>query len=105
VKIETQVGVSADKYNVTDLGAVLTNKIRLYCISTAAQGILEWKVFGSIQENVPLKSTVSVVTSIAKGAKSTVQVKALDAKGNPVANYQFKLDVSVNNQIDNKQEV
>ena len=105
VKIETQVGVSADKYNVTDLGAVLTNKIRLYCISTAAQGILEWKVFGSIQQNVPLKTTVSVITPIAKGAKSTVQVKALDAKGNSVADYQFKLDVSVNKQIDNNKEV
>jgi carbonic anhydrase/acetyltransferase-like protein (isoleucine patch superfamily) len=104
MKIETQVGVSPDKYNVTDLGAVLTNKIRLNCISTAASGILEWKVFGLIQENVPLKSTVSALTPLAKGAKSMVQVKAIGANGIPVSGYQFKLDVSVNNQINNNRE-
>jgi carbonic anhydrase/acetyltransferase-like protein (isoleucine patch superfamily) len=97
-------GILADQYNVTTFSPVLTNKIRVYFVSTAAQGILEWKVFGTLQENIPSRSTATRSGEFTKGAESTITLIAKDASGNPVQGYNFSLNVHVLNDISSTQE-
>ena len=63
VRVESTVGVEADKYNVTDL-SVVTNKLRLHFIATEAQGILEWKVWGTPVPTVLEQAPVESITAL-----------------------------------------
>jgi carbonic anhydrase/acetyltransferase-like protein (isoleucine patch superfamily) len=92
-------GVLADQYNATSFSPILTNKIRIYCISSAAQGILEWKVFGVVAENIPTKTTISINKILAKGSSSLITVNAKDANGNAVQGYNFEVEARVSNAI------
>ncbi|HPR33215.1 MAG TPA: hypothetical protein PLK12_14040, partial [Prolixibacteraceae bacterium] len=87
-------GVLPDQYNQTTFPPVLTNKIRLFCISTAAQGILEWKVYGERQENVPEKSILRISQPLTKNETTTF---ALQAKSGslPVPGYTFVVKAKV----------
>ena len=105
VKNPVGYGVEKDMYNVTVFDTVLTNKIRLNFISIAAQGILEWKVFGMQGEQVPDKSTATISDSLAHGKTSTVTLTAIDATGNRVEGYSFKVNFDIENNISVTNEI
>ncbi|HPS13340.1 MAG TPA: DUF6055 domain-containing protein, partial [Prolixibacteraceae bacterium] len=97
-------GVLADQYNVTTFSPFLTNKIRVYCISTIAQGILEWKVYGEQQDNIPSKSTATLSGSLTKGSESQLMLVAKDGSGKPVKGYSFHVNLQILNAITDTQE-
>ncbi|MFZ5942068.1 MAG: DUF6055 domain-containing protein [Bacteroidota bacterium] len=97
-------GTEADQYNHTSFDPVLTNKIRVYMISTIATGILEWKVWGQEGEQVPVNSSLEASGTLQPGAGTQFILTAKDNSNNPVAGYVFKLDASVNNELPASQE-
>ncbi|MBN1924904.1 MAG: T9SS type A sorting domain-containing protein [Prolixibacteraceae bacterium] len=97
-------GVASNQYNVTTFPPVLTNKIKLFCISQAAQGILEWKVFGVPQENVPDEAYARVNQPLSKNVTTTVTVSAISASL-PVGEYQFYIDIEVKNNLEINDEI
>lgn len=88
-------GIEADQYNITTFDTILTNKIRIHAISTIATGILEWKVWGSVGEQIPTGSTCVIDQMLAKGTTSTITVIARDEENNPVMDYVFRLNVEI----------
>lgn len=98
-------GTQADKYNITTFDKLLTNKIRLYCISTAAQGILEWKVWGKPGEQIPSLSTYSIEPALEKGKTSKITLKAMSSGEIPVSAYVFKLDATITNLLSTVNEL
>ncbi len=97
-------GVEPDKYNVTSFNPIITNKVRISFISIAAQGILEWKLFGYIAEGVPVFSIVTIDNPLSGGNKSIITAKAIDSKGKPVSNYKFQITVQVDDYLDGEKE-
>lgn len=93
-------GVLPNQYNVTTFSPVVTNMLRLHFISVLAQGILEWKVFGTVAESFPANSTSSIAPDLEKGKTSTIALKALDSNKQPMPNYRFMLDVTIVNDIE-----
>ena len=93
-------GVESDKYNITIFNPVITNKVRLSFISVAAQGILEWKVFGQVADNVPVLSVVTINNPLTKGNKSIITAKAVRLPENPVSGYKFQVTVQVDDYLD-----
>jgi carbonic anhydrase/acetyltransferase-like protein (isoleucine patch superfamily) len=92
-------GVLPDQYNTTTFSPVLTNKIRIYCISTAAQGILEWKVFGTKVDNVPVQSAAIADKALAPGVASVITLTAVNDEGIKLPGYNFILDVKITNKL------
>lgn len=97
-------GILADQYNVTTFDTVLTNKIRVNCISTIGTGILEWKVWGSEGEQVPLASTISIDAPLSKGGTTSVTLSATENGGAAVSGYVFKLDVQIIDEMSDNLE-
>lgn len=98
------LGVKGDQYNTTTFDTILTKQIRISFVSTAAQGILEWKVFGEIGEQLP-EGSVSYTASLVKGDTTTIRVYARQSISKPIEGYQFKLDVTINNAVSLTDEV
>ncbi len=92
-------GILADQYNITTFDKLLTNKIRLYCVSKAAEGILEWKVWGKAGEQIPSLSTFTIDQPLAKGTTSRITLNATNASKVPVSGYVFKLDATITNLL------
>jgi carbonic anhydrase/acetyltransferase-like protein (isoleucine patch superfamily) len=92
-------GVLPDQYNTTTFDPVLTNKIRLYCISTAAQGILEWKVFGTVVEDAPVGLSLVPDVPLSPGTTTTFTITAKNGKGAVIPGYQFYVDVDIINEL------
>jgi len=98
------LGVKGDQYNTTTFDTILTKQIRISFVSTAAQGILEWKVFGETGEQLP-EGSVSYAASLVKGDTTTIRVYARQSISKPIEGYQFKLDVTINNAVSLTDEV
>jgi hypothetical protein len=97
VKNPVGYGVTKDTFNVTTFDTILTNKIRLNFVSLSAQGIIEWKVFGSLGEQVPIKSRIEIDTPLALNDTSLITLTALDKDSLPVIGYIFKFDATIKN--------
>ncbi len=69
VRSDSQVGVSANMYNTTTL-EITTNKIRMNFIATDAQGILEWKVWGTPVPTVLEQSLIESITVLPEAENS-----------------------------------
>ena len=98
-------GFEVDKYNTTAFDTILTNQIRLNFVSTAAQGILEWKIYGEKGEQIPYRSTVSYSQVLKKSTTSTYTVRAYDKTNKIVPGYVFKLDAFVIKSLPQDSEV
>ncbi len=98
-------GIAADRYNETACTPVLTNKIRVNMVSTISTGILEWKVWGVLGEQVPMESTSTIDIPLAKASTSNVLVTARKNALETVSGYVFKADINVKNDISNQTEV
>jgi len=96
-------GIS-NRYQSFDFETVLTNRIRINMTSSIATGILEWKVWGSLGEQVPVKSTSSIDQALAKGSKSHIVLAAKNLDGTLVSGYQFKCDIILKNNLTENQE-
>lgn len=88
-----------DQYNVTTFTPVLTNKIRVHMVSTVSTGILEWKVWGQLGEQVPEKSTHEINLPLEINSTSEVILTAKNSLSEPVQDYIFKIDLEMNNEI------
>lgn len=98
------LGVKGDQYNVTTFDTILTKQVRLSFVSTAAQGILEWKVYGETGEQLP-EGSVSYAATLVKGDTTSIRVYARHSITKPIESYQFKLDVTINNAVTQTDEV
>jgi hypothetical protein len=98
------LGVKGDQYNTTTFDTILTKQVRLSFVSTAAQGILEWKVFGETGEQLP-EGSVSYAATLVKGDTTTIRVYARHSLTKPIEGYQFKLDVTINHAVTQTDEV
>jgi hypothetical protein len=92
-------GTKQDQYNVTTFTPVLTNKIRVHMVSTVSAGILEWKVWGQLGEQVPERSTHEIDLPLEKNITSEVVLTAKNSLFEPVQDYIFKLDLEIKNEI------
>lgn len=97
-------GVLANQYNVTSFSPVVTNQVRLHFISTLAQGILEWKVFGIVAQSFPMNALAEINPQPEKGKTSVVTLKAIDANNKPMSAYQFLFDLEIINEIETENE-
>ncbi|MFZ5941827.1 MAG: DUF6055 domain-containing protein [Bacteroidota bacterium] len=87
-------GVQPDQYNITLFDTILTTKIRLNFISTRAQGILEWKVFGEEGiQTIPYTTVYEINPALGKGTTSTVLLAARNAEGLPLSGYSYVLNI------------
>lgn len=98
-------GTEADQYNITTFSPVLTNRIRVHMISTIATGILEWRVWGELGEQVPVGTSIEIDRALSKNDTSEVIIVAKDDAFNPVPGYIFILDIEVKNDIPDIAEV
>ncbi|MDP4277296.1 MAG: hypothetical protein Q8914_06640, partial [Bacteroidota bacterium] len=97
------LGLDPDKYDTTTFDTILTNQIRLYFVSTVAQGILEWKVYGEKGEQIPSSSYASLA-KLAKNDTIPITVRAVASTGKAVAGYQFKADVNITDNVKQTKE-
>ncbi len=98
-------GTDPDRYNVTAFTTVLTNKIRVHMISTIATGILEWRVWGELGEQVPQGTSIEIDKELTKNYTSEVTIVAKDEMYNLVPDYVFILDIKVKNDIPSITEI
>jgi hypothetical protein len=99
VKNPAGYGIERNKYNVTNFDPVLTDKIRLHFVSVSAQGIIEWKVFGILGEQIPSHSIAGIDQPLIKNDTHTVTVTARDKNDLLVEGYIFRVDASLFNQL------
>ncbi len=92
-------GKEADQYNETTFTPVLTNRVRVYMISSIATGILEWKIWGSAWEQLPTGSGYETDHPLTPGSATQVVIWARDENENPVENYTFYLSIKVSNEL------
>jgi len=98
------LGVEADQYNSTTFDTILTNQIRLYFVSTVAQGILEWKVYGEQGEQIPTGSW-SYIATLAKNDTTAINIISRTSGYKIVPAYQFKVDAIITNTVSQDTEV
>jgi len=94
-----EFGTERDQYNKTNFTPVLTNRIRVHMLSEEATGILEWRVWGYLGEQIPLESKTTIDQPLEKGSESIVTVTAIEEDQNPVEDYVFKLNVDIVNEV------
>lgn len=100
----SKYGLEADKFNQTEFDTILTNQIRLNFISSRAQGILEWRVFGELGEQIPYRSTATYNQSLSKGKTTTYTIRAYDKLYKPVKGYVFNINANILNAYTTKSE-
>lgn len=100
----SKYGLEADKFNLTEFDTILTNQIRLNFISSRARGILEWRVFGELGEQIPYRSTATYNQSLSKGKTTTFTIRAYDKLYKPVKGYVFNINAKILNAFTTKSE-
>lgn len=89
-----------DQYSVTTFDPQLTNALRYHMMSSSeATGILQWKVYGVEGEPDYYNSTAEVAPVLSPGTTSTIVATAIHTTDGPVADYVFRLDVNVINDL------
>jgi hypothetical protein len=90
-------GMERNTYNITTFDPVFTNRIRVHMVSTISTGILEWRVWGRMEE-FPVRSTAVADRPLEPGETSIITITALDAEDNIVVGYPFSLTVKAVNR-------